>query len=202
MLIQLFPGEAKSQSLEVYGGNRRAGVDLMWFKRFRDREQNITPFLFFSRNRASNDYEGSPSLFGSVNAVSYNLRNGLGVVGVATFSQTGLVPKAGIQYYTNAKDLMLFGWLVADLKSEGAVDLFLLLRYQPDISTRLKMFLQAELFPVYYPGASYWNLTQRFRTGLRMYDWAAGLMTDLNQSGTTTFTTTSNIGAFIRYEFK
>ncbi len=190
-----------TQSVETYAGNNRTGIDIMWFKKTKNLQDQPTAFLFFSRNRASIDYENSPTVFGSTNAVSYNFKNGLGVVAVAQFLTAGITPKAGIQYYRQKGNFMFFGWLVADIKSKGAVDLFGLFRYQPGINKHWKIFSQLEIFPVYNPKLKIWNLTQRVRLGAKYNSWAAGLMTDLNETGKTNFIVTENIGGFLRYEF-
>lgn len=200
-LAVLLARASRAQSLEAYAGDKRSGVDLMWFKYFRKADSSKTPFLFFSRNRASVDDRGSPTLFGSTNAVSYNLKNGLGLVAVGAFGNTGFTPKAGLQYYKQKGNWMCFGWLVADLKKQGNLDLFGLFRYQPAISAHWKIYSQLELFPVYSPSAGSWNLTQRIRLGLRSGARAGGLLLDLNQSGKTSFTTSHNLGGFLRYEF-
>jgi hypothetical protein len=197
----LFWGVAIAQSVEIYAGHQRAGVDLMWFKNFKNTKDERTPVLFFSRNRASTDYKNSPAAFGSTNAISYNFKNGIGIVGVASFLNAGFTPKAGIQYYKQKGDFMFFGWFVTDLKKESNLDLFGLFRYQPKINAQWRGFLQAELFPVYNPKKQFWNLTQRFRLGARYHTWASGLMMDFNQAGKGTFAKTNNLGVFVRNEF-
>jgi hypothetical protein len=189
-----------AQAVEVYAGHKRTGVDLLWFKNFKNKQDERTPFLFFSRNRASVDYQDSPTAFGSTNAVSYNFKNGLGIVAVGSFMNAGFTPKMGLQYFKQKGDFMFFGWAVADLKKQGSVDVFGLFRYQPTLKTHLKGFGQLELFPVFNPSTDVWNLTQRLRLGLKYHTWAAGLMTDFNQAGKKTFTNTHNIGVFIRNE--
>lgn len=200
-LFLLLPGVVAAQMAEFYAGHQRTGVDLMWFKNFRNVKEERTPFLFFSRNRVSIDYKNSPALFGSTNAISYNLKNGLGVVAVASLLNNGLVPKVGVQYYKQKGGLLFFGWLVADVKQKGNLDLFGLLRFTPPIKDEWKGFTQLELFPVYTPGTGFWNITQRGRLGATYHAWAGGLMMDFNQTGRKQFTSTQNTGVFVRYEF-
>ena len=156
---------ATAQSVEYYAGHQRSGVDLMWYKYFKKASGTTTPFLFFSRNRASVDYHQSPTAFGSTNAVSYNFKNGIGVVTVASFVNRGLVPKAGVQYVQFKGTFLFFGWLVADLKHEGNVDLFGLFRLTPTIKDEWKAFLQLELFQVDTPSICNWIVTRRIRMG-------------------------------------
>jgi hypothetical protein len=197
----LMKNVAICQSVEVYIGDKRAGVDLMWFKNFENKNGENTPFIFFSRNRASTDYQNAPTMFGSLNAVSYNLKNGFGVVAVASLLNEGFVPKAGGQFYKNKGNFTFFGWFVADLEKEGGLDLFGLFRYQPTINKAWKGFGQLELFSVFYPTADLWNVTQRLRLGARYHDWAGGLMMDFNQLGKDNFIKTSNIGGFLKCDF-
>jgi hypothetical protein len=201
MVLLLTKGRTIAQAVEGYAGHERAGMDLLWFKNFKNKREERGPFLFFSRNRASVDYQGSPTAFGSVNAVSYNFKNGLGIVAVASFLQAGFTPKAGIQYYKAKGDFMFFGWLVADLKDNGGADVFGLFRYQPKINETWRIFSQLELFPAYHFSAETWSLTQRLRFGVKYHTWAAGFMADFNQTGKITFKNTNNWGVFIRNEF-
>jgi hypothetical protein len=194
-------GMALSQSVETYAGHNRAGVDLMWFKYFAKQNSEKTPLLFFSRNRASTDYDNSPTVFGSTNAVSYNFKNGLGLVAVGSLTNAGFTPKAGVQYVKMKGDFLFFGWLVADLKEKGNVDLFGLFRWQPMLNEQWRLFSQVELFPIYNPENEFWNLTQRLRLGTKHHGWAAGFMTDFNQSGSDDFIKTSNVGGFLRHDF-
>lgn len=192
---------AFAQNVELYAGNKRFGADIMWFKNFKNSQQEETSFLFFSRNRASSDYDNKLGSFGSTNAFSYNFKNGMGIVVVGSFLNSGFTPKAGIQYVKTKGDFMFFGWLVTDLKKDGNSDLFGLFRYQPKINENWKLFSQAELFPVYNFKNEYWNITERLRLGLKKSRTTFGLMTDFSQSGITNFTATENVGAFLRQEF-
>ena len=190
-----------SQAVEFYGGHKRSGVDILWYRFIQNKTHENTPFLFFSRNRASVDYENPFGAFGSVSALSYNLKNGLGFVGVGTILNSGFIGKIGLQLYKQKGDFMFFGWAVADLKNAGNIDVFGLFRYTPKINEKLKLFTQMELFPVFSPSQKNWNLTQRFRLGLKYNKYAFGLMADFNQVGKSSFQTTQNVGAFIRHDF-
>jgi hypothetical protein len=194
-------GRAMAQSVETYAGHKRIGVDLLWFKSFKNTKEERTPFLFFSRNRASTDYKNAPTAFGSTNAISYNLKNGIGIVTVASFLNAGFTPKAGIQFVKTKGDFLFFGWLVADLKDKGGIDLFGLFRYQPKINDKWKGFGQLEIFPVFNPSTEIWNITQRVRLGAKYHAFAGGFMADFNQFGKNSFTKTNNIGGFLRWEY-
>ncbi len=201
ILLMCNSGMAFGQAVEAYAGHKRAGVDLMWYKFFKNQKEEQSPFLFFSRNRASTDYENSPTAFGSTNAVSYNFRNGIGLVAVGSFLNGGFTPKAGVQLVKIQGDFLFFGWLVADLKKEGNLDLFGMFRWQPKLDEQWRLLSQLELFPVYNPENEFWSLTQRLRLGGKRRTWAGGLMADFNQSGINSFTNTNNFGAFLRHDF-
>jgi hypothetical protein len=200
-VMLLATGTAFSQSVETYAGHERAGVDLLWFRYFAKQNSEKTPLLFFSRNRASTDWDNAPTAFGSTNAVSYNFKSGLGLVAVGSFLNTGFTPKAGLQYVKMKGDFLFFGWLVADLKKKGSVDLFGLFRYSPKLKGDWRLFSQAELFPVYNPDSEVWSLTQRLRLGAKYHTWAVGFMADFNQIGNEDFVKTKNVGGFLRHDF-
>ncbi|HRR09065.1 MAG TPA: hypothetical protein PLO56_10280 [Rhodothermales bacterium] len=201
MAMFLLGSIANAQSVEAYLGHKRAGVDLMWFKNVKNAQEQRTPFLFFSRTRSSTDYDNSPTAFGSTNAISYNFKNGLGLVVVGSFLNAGFTPKTGLQWVKMKDNFLFFGWLVADLTEKGSIETFGLFRYQPKINKKWKGFGQAELFPVYNPTTKTWNLTQRLRLGAKHRAWAVGLMMDLNQTGRDRLTQTNNWGGFLRYDF-
>ncbi|HRW75555.1 MAG TPA: hypothetical protein P5563_06605 [Saprospiraceae bacterium] len=201
LVVLLWNGTTRAQSVETYVGHQRAGIDLMWYKFFQNRSGQPGPILFFSRTRASTTYEKAPTAFGTTNAISYNFPNGVGIVGVGSFVNNGFVPKAGVQLVRSKGDFLFFGWLVADLVEKGNLDLFGLLRYQPHLTANWRLFAQLELFPVYQPSSGNWSLTQRIRLGAKWHQWAAGWMTDLNQSGNQEWTTSHLVGGFLRYDF-
>ena len=187
--------------MEYYAGNERTGVDLMWFKYFKNTKNENTPFLFFSRNRASVDYHNSPTAFGSTNAISYNFKNGLGIVAVASFLNNGFTPKIGVQYYKQKGNFMFFGWAVADIKKEGNIEFFGLFRFTPKLNDKWKLFNQLELFPAYNPSTEFWDIKQRLRIGPKIDRFAFGFMADFNQLGKNDLKSTENYGGFLRYEF-
>jgi hypothetical protein len=200
-VFSLFGNTVFAQTTEAYVANKRYGVDIMWFKFIQNFEHENTRVLFFSRNRASSDYDNTFGAFGSVNAFSYNFKNGVGIVSVGTFLNAGFTPKAGVQYYKQKGDFMFFGWAVADIKRNGNIDVFGLFRFQPALNEKWKLFSQVELFPVYNPSNNFWFLTERARLGLKIDKLTIGFMADFNQFGSQKFTSQTNMGGFARYEF-
>lgn len=192
---------AEAQSVEAYAGNGRAGIDLMWFRYVKQKDERPLPLLYFSRNRASVDYMESPTLFSSTNALSYNFKRGIGLVAVASFLNTGITPKAGLQYHRLSKDLLFFGWMVVDVRRKGAVDIFGMLRFTPPIAQAWKGFTQLELFPVIQTASKTRTYTQRLRLGVKKTSWSTGLIHDMTLNRASTSTHTWNLGLFFRQDF-
>lgn len=190
-----------AQAVEFYAGHQRAGVDLLWYKFFQQEKGSASPLLFFSRTRANTDYQNSPTAFGTTEAVSWNFKGGWGIVAVGAFNNAGFTPKGGVQLVRQKGNFLFFGWLVADLKKEGNLDLFGLFRYQPVLRNSWHLFSQLELFPVYQPASGAWNLTERLRLGAKYRHWAAGGMADFNQTKTAAWIKSNNIGLFVRHDF-
>jgi len=200
---------AKAQiPVEVFGGHERATVDIMFFKYFKDRQDERTRWLFFNRNRAVIDYKmtGTEYLprFGFTEAISYNHEKlrGVAPVLVGQLSNSGVYPKAGIQYARINKKMTLFTWLVCEILEEPDLDYFLLFRYTPKLSEKINLFTQVESVNVFpSAGGGIYNFTQRFRLGIQLKNCQFGAGADFNQVGNNIFTKTCNAGAFIRYEF-
>lgn len=209
LLLTLLVVESYGQiPVEVFAGHKKTTVDIMFFHYFKNKQMENSKFLFFNRNRASVDYEQTSTTnlpqFGFTEAISYNhpKLKGLAPVVVAQLLNSGVHPKAGIQYVFLSKALTIFSWTVIETTSEPNLDFFLLMRYTPSITERLKLFTQLEsvnAWPTADNGKH--NFIQRFRIGLKMKDWQTGFGSDFSQSGNTTFVKTNNIGIFLRHEF-
>jgi len=194
--------------VEFFGGNERSTLDILFFRNFRNKDKSNSHWLFFNRNRAAVDYRMTSTAylpsFGFTEAVSYNHPHlkGLAPVMVAQIFNTGLFPKAGIQYVYLKKDITLFSWIVSETLTDPNLDHFLLFRFTPVLNEHTKLFSQLETLSV-FPTArtNIFNFTQRIRLGIQWQHFQAGLGTDLNQRGRKSFTNSSNTGLFLRYEF-
>jgi hypothetical protein len=202
-------GSVKSQiPVEIFGGNEKTTVDIMFFKFFKNKQEENSRWLFFNRNRASVDYRLTTKTnlpqFGFTEAISYNhpkLR-GFSPVLVGQVLSWGVYPKAGIQYAHISKNMTVFTWLVCEMLSNPDLDFFLLFRYTPKISGKLNLYTQFETGNT-FPTNSIDNLsfTQRLRLGLSIKGYQFGAGSDFNQTGNSTFTKLYNVGGFIRHEF-
>jgi hypothetical protein len=202
-------GSVKSQiPVEIFGGNEKTTVDIMFFKFFKNKQEENSRWLFFNRNRASVDYRLTTKTnlpqFGFTEAISYNhpkLR-GFSPVLVGQVLSWGVYPKAGIQYAHISKNMTVFTWLVCEMLSNPDLDFFLLFRYTPKISGKLNLYTQFETGNT-FPTNSIDNLsfTQRLRLGLSIKGYQFGAGSDFNQTGNSTFTKIYNVGGFIRHEF-
>lgn len=194
--------------VEVFGGDKKTTLDILFFKYFKNKRDENSKFLFFNRNRASIDYRQTSTAnlpaFGFTEAVSYNhgKLKGFAPVAVVQIFNNGVFPKAGVQYFHRKSDFTFFSWVVIELVHNPTIDFFVLTRFEPKLTDKLHLFTQLELvnaFPTEV-NANY-NFIQRSRLGLKIKDWQFGFGSDFNEFGTTTFTNTSNIGAFLRHEF-
>lgn len=194
--------------VEIYVGDKRATVDIMFFKYIKNKEGNNSRFLFFNRNRAGIDYlmtkTNNLPQFGFTEALSYNHEKlkGFAPVVVASILNYGVFPKAGVQFAKIGKNYTLFSWLVAETLKSPDIDFFFLGRYTPRLYGKINLFSQIELVNT-FPGIKQNNFifTQRFRLGLKIKEFQFGLGLDLLETGRDIFSTTKNTGGFLRYEF-
>lgn len=194
--------------VEFLVGNNKNSIDIMFFKFIKNKNQVQSPFLFFNRNRMSignpiNSKNNLPQ-FGFTNALSYNnvKLKGFAPVFVLQSSSTGLFSKAGVQFAYLKPTFLLFSWVVLETNRNPYLDVFFMGRYNPKISEKLNLFIQAEFFNALNSHKSMNNnFTQRFRLGLQQKQFQYGLGIDLTEFGKTSFTSTTNTGLFIRYDF-
>ena len=209
MAMLLFRGIAFAQiPVEVFAGHKKATVDIMFFKYFKNKEGQNSIFLFFNRNRASIDYKMTETInlpqFGFTEAISYNhdKLKGFAPVVVVSVLNRGVYPKAGIQFAKIKKDYTIFSWLVSETLKEPNIDFFFLARYTPKLTDKLNLFSQLELvnaFPTVEQNN--FSFTQRFRLGLKIKEFQFGAGLDLSQLGRNDFSKSENVGGFLRYEF-
>lgn len=209
LILIIICSHAKAQiPVEIYGGHEKTTIDIMFFKYFKNSQGENTPWLFFNRNRASIDYRMTETKFlpqfGFTEAISYNHEKlkGFAPVIVAQVLSWGVYPKAGIQYAHISKNMVFFTWLVTETLEQPDIDYFLLFRYTPTLSDKLKLFTQIESVNVIPMNSNdNFNFTQRLRLGLIKNNYQFGIGGDFNQTGTSTYIKTNNIGGFIRHEF-
>lgn len=194
--------------VEVVIGDKRATFDLMFFKFFKNGKEENSKFLFFSRARSAVDYRMTSTsylpTFGLTEAFSYNhpALKGFAPVAVAQLLNTGIFPKAGVQYAHLRKNLTLFTWFVSETLAEPDLDYFLLVRFTPKITEKLNLYSQFESnnsFPTHATGG--FGFIQRARLGIMLKTYQLGAAADFAQSGNASFTNTFNIGGFVRHEF-
>lgn len=205
----LIGGMAVAQiPVEVLGGNKKATLDILFFKYFKNNTGNNSRFLLFNRNRASVDYRMTSKTnlpqFGFTEAISYNHEKlkGFAPVLVGQIFNSGAYAKAGFQYVRIRRDFTLFSWLVCETKKEPNIDYFFLGRYTPRITEKLNLFSQLELVNA-FPTISIKNFsfTQRIRLGVKLREFQFGFAADISEIGRTKLSTNNNLGGFLRYEY-
>jgi hypothetical protein len=210
ILLAFLPTAGFSQKLpiELFVGHEKTTVDLTYFRHIKTKEDRNSRWLLFNRDRISVDYEKvggqyQPK-FAMTFAMSYNPHTWKGVapVAVVTATNQGLFPKLGMQYYTVRKDFVFFIWTIVEAMDDPDMEVFLLTRYTPPLGNRLKLYLQGESgnkIPLY--DESVFSFFQRARVGLVTGRVQWGLAADFEQSGYRTFSSSHNLGVFLRYEF-
>lgn len=208
MTVSLLGGTVIAQiPVEVFTGNEKATLDIMFFKYFNNNHNESSRFLFFNRNRLAIDYEMTSAeklpLFGFTEAVSYNHPElkGFAPVFVTQVFNSGIYPKAGVQFVSSKENVTLFSWLVSQIQNNPGIDFYVLLRYTPHLSSTLKLFTQMESLNTIYAENSSFSFTQRFRIGLKMQKFQFGLGSDLAEKTQENSGFDSNTGLFLRYEF-
>jgi len=197
--VAMFVAAQQPMPVELFAGHKRTGADVLWFKS--PAQQKNSPWLFFHRSRASVDYSNQTA-FGMTNALSYNFKNGLGIVAATQFLQSGFVAKGGFQYFKSFKNGSVFSWLVVgnNTSHRFSGDWFVLARYTPKLNNNIRWFLQTEFFNT-LDDQSNKSLTQRLRLGIKVNHWQTGLGGDYTQSGKNKWMATQNTGLFLRKEF-
>jgi len=205
----LLRGMAFSQiPVEVFAGNKKATIDVMFFKYFKNKNQTNSRFLFFNRNRSSIDYKMTSTTnlaqFGFTEAISYNHVKliGFAPVIVGQILSSGFYAKTGIQSAKIRKELTIFTWVVTETKNQPSIDVFFLGRYTPTLTKKINLFSQLELLNT-IPSTNQKNygFTQRMRLGLKIKEFQFGLAADFSEIGRSNYKKTSNSGVFLRYEY-
>ena len=208
ILIALCTNAKAQIPVEIFVGNEKTTVDIMFFKYFKNKQGENSRWLFFNRNRARVDYRMTSKTylpqFGFTEAISYNHEKlkGFAPVLVGQVLSWGVYPKAGIQYAHIRKNMMVFTWLVCETLEKPDLDYFLLFRCTPKLSEKINLFTQLEsvnTFPTVR--TDNYSFTQRLRLGLSIKSYQFGAGADFNQTGNSTFAKIYNVGGFIRHEF-
>jgi len=207
LLFLSIPSNAQTP-VEVFAGDKKSTLDIMFFKYFKNKEKQNSKLLFFNRNRASIDYKMTKTTnlpqFGFTEAISYNHEKlkGFAPVAVISILNRGVYPKIGIQYVKIKKDFTFFGWTVVETLKDANINLFLLARFTPKLTEKLNLYSQIEFvndFPV--TDKNLFNFVQRIRLGLKLKEFQFGAGFDFNEYGRNNFVSTNNLGGFLRYEF-
>lgn len=196
---------AKAQiPVELLAGDKKASIDLMFFKFFKNKDGQNSRMLFFSRERAVFDYQQSSPQFGFTEAISYNhpALKGWAPVLVGQVLNRGTFAKSGIQYAHLSQTMTIFGWSVVELNQRPNIDLFLMLRFTPRLGHQWHFYSQLELINSFPTDANTaFSFTQRLRLGLKRGAWQFGLGGDYSAIGRQSYVGTQNSGFFLRHEF-
>jgi len=206
--VSLYGGTVFAQiPVEVFAGTEKATLDIMFFRYFKNSKNEPSRFLFFNRNRLAVDYKMTSSenlpQFGFTEAVSYNHKKLKGFAPVFVFQvfNSGVYPKAGVQYVSLNEKITLFSWLVSETTKEPLIDYYILFRFSPPISSKLKLFAQFESLNSLQTATGIYQFMQRVRLGVGRNNFQLGLGADFTEKGKAAFDSAVNPGIFLRYEF-
>ncbi len=194
--------------VEIVVGNKRASIDLLLVKYIKNKKQEKTNLLLFNRNRAVANYGITKTTnlpqFSVTDALSIDIKKWSGVAPIAVLQvlNSGVYPKLGIRYLKIKNNITLFCWAVVDVLHNPNIELFLLGRYAPKLSTQLHLYTQIELLHTIPTQLNRsFIFTQRFRIGFKISNASFGLATDINEIGRHKYNSVINNGIFYRYEF-
>jgi hypothetical protein len=194
--------------MELFIGDKKTSLDILFFKNFKKNGSQNSRFLFFNRNRISISYplKNAQNLpqFGSTNAISFNHTklNGLAPVFVVQGLNTGIFGKIGIQFVKLNPHILLFSWIVVELKANPNLDIYGLYRYTPIIKENIQLFTQIESINTFNSNKNLAQMfIQRARIGVQKKQTQVGVGIDLSEIGRSNYTTISNVGFFVRYDF-
>ncbi len=194
--------------VEIFTGDKKATLDVLFFKPFRDSEGNNSDWVLFNRGKVTLDYKMTPDdnkpFFVAMQAISYSpaALGGFGPVAVSLITNDGMYPKLGVQYVKASSDFMFFGWAICETLKDPDIDVYIYAKYTPLISGKTRLFTQIETnsaFPAWAGGEP--SLFQCLRLGLMWDGFQTGIGLDLTQKGKGELKTTENTGLFVRYEF-
>ncbi len=155
--------------------------------------------IFYGRNRTTAGYDNTVNTF-FVGDVAYNLLGGLdALVEVQAAPEMGVVPRIGVEYFTQHKDVTFFGELSGKVAANPNAELTLRLTYTPVLGKNLSGFGQLEtITDIGFTGHE-WS-TERVRLGAGRNGYMFGAAIDLVQVGNNV-ATTMNYGVFAAKKF-
>jgi hypothetical protein len=195
--------------VELFFGHKKAIFDQAFFRFFKQKDGQNSKVMFFSRQRASFDYQQTGTAyqptFSLTEGVSWSPSQlkGVGPIFIGQLINRTTYAKPGLQYGNFLKKLILFGWAVTELNKDPDLELFIFIRYTPTLTDKLQLFTQVEFINTFPTTTSNpYSLIQRLRVGLKRNQWQAGAAADFSQSGRDAdFTHADNLGCFLRHEF-
>jgi len=184
----------QAQSLELMAGDKQVFADVQWLKPL---DQQFR-WSVFSRTRATLDYDNRPNVFTGA-YLNYTTKAGLGASLVGKIGNSGGGVDAGLHFFKNRKNWMLFGLASVGLKKAPEYSWFSIFRFTPPLFSDWKLYSSLELYSLFNNSGHIYGV-QRVRVGLDKKGWQFGLGGELSEAGNE-FQTSSNTGLFFRKSF-
>lgn len=132
--------------------------------------------------------------------VTYTL-TGFAKFALGTFyaSKPGISPAASLQFHYAHRDLKTVLVPRIDLQKNGAMEIMMLLEYNPAITDRIQFYSRAQFMTNY--GPTHHNRSyQNFRAGLQVKQTVLGIALNIDERGSD-ISTLHNLGVFLRHTF-
>lgn len=185
----------QAQNLEIMQGDKNLFIDVQWLKPI---VANKDSWTIFNRTRATVD-NGTSQLFNGT-YLNYTTKNkiGLSLTGKLTNSDNAI--EIGPHFRHNSNNLYIFILASWKVSNELSYSLFVITRWRPKLSDKLKLFSSLELFSSFQENKIDSNV-QRIRLGLDMKFLQFGFASNINTSRSFFKDPYVNTGVFIRKEF-
>jgi len=196
ILVLAVNARTDAQSFELMAGNERIFIDAQYLKYFDDNYK----WSLFSRARATTSYsEKATDLFTAV-YLNNTFKSGLGVSAVGRISSLGSGVDVGMHYLKKRKDWTIFILPSINLNDELLYSWFSIIRYEPSISDKAKLYTSYEQFSA-FNGDGHITSVQRLRLGIQKFSFIGGIAANFRESLNDFSVFDSNIGIFIKKEF-
>ena len=121
-------------------------------------------FSIFSLNEAKYDFDTKQSSVLSYGIIGFDLKKGFGPMAGWRISQYSAAALAGLQYGYYRKNFLAYITLNAELKDDPNLELYTLLQFRKQLSTKLKGFSQLQISKNFTTDAHVFSL-YRLRIG-------------------------------------
>lgn len=175
-LVCAAPRKAEADSVEVVADNNHLSLDLKVGSEVAPRT------TIFGRTITSVDYHQNTGIFQLID-LTYNLSGGANAVLEHQFIPgVGVIPRLGVEYFTQQGNLGLYGLGTARLNRDTNAEFAASVEYTPHLTDALRLYALVEA--VSNVGGEGHNYSlERLRLGVQEGKYTGGLAANLGQTG-------------------